>query len=425
VAAGGLPADERNELLFEMTDEVAALVLENNRAQTLGLMIARRQALPMANVHARYLDQLEAEHWLDRALEFLPTDRQIAERQSSGRGLLTPELAVAMAYTKNADVADILLTDLPDDPALESDLVGYFPGPLRERFPDAIRNHRLRRGIVITQLVNQMVNLSGISYDHRMTEDTGASTSDVARAWIAMREISGFAEQWRQIEALRTTITLDTQLDLFLDCRRTAERCSLWLLRHRHPPIEIADAIADFRPGIQSLLAGFDGLLSGRMADSVYSTEAARLAAGVPESLAQRSAIWKLLHTGFDLIEIANREGVGVAAVATVYWKVFDRLDLMWLWDAIGALPRSDRWQTQARSALRDDLMTVLAELAGTVMRRSGGSTESWFVANERPIARALEMFAEIRRAEVFDLTNLSVALRQLRNLGLTSVHER
>ena len=146
VAAGGLPADERNGLLFEMTDEVAVLVLENNRAQTLGLMIARRQALPMANVHARYLDQLEAEHWLDRALEFLPTDRQIAERQSSGRGLLTPELAVAMAYTKNADVADILLTDLPDDPALESDLVGYFPGPLRERFPEAIRNHRLRRG---------------------------------------------------------------------------------------------------------------------------------------------------------------------------------------------------------------------------------------------------------------------------------------
>jgi glutamate dehydrogenase len=408
-----------------MTDEVAALVLDNNRAQTVALMIARRQALPMANVHARYLDQLEAEHWLDRALEFLPTDRQIAERQSAGRGLLTPELAVTMAYTKNADVADILLTDLPDDPALDADLFTYFPGPLRQRYPDAIRAHRLRREIATTQLVNQMVNLSGISYDHRMTEDTGASTSDVSRAWVAMREIFGFAEQWHRIDEMRGEISLDTQLELFLDCRRTAERCSLWLLRHRHPPIEIAAAIADFRPDIQSLLHAFDGLLSGRMRDSVYSTEAARLAAGVPETLAQQSAVWKLLHTGFDLIEIARRESVSVSAVATVYWQVFDRLDLMWLWDAIGALPRPDRWQTQARSALRDDLMTVLAELAGTVMRRSGGSTDSWIAANERPIARALEMFSEIRRVEVFDLTNLSVALRQLRNLGLTSVHER
>jgi glutamate dehydrogenase len=355
----------------------------------------------------------------------LPTDRQIAERQSAGRALLTPELAVMMAYTKNADVADLLAADLSDDPALEADLFRYFPEPLRQRFPAAILTHRLRREIATTQLVNQMVNLSGISYDHRMTEDTGASTSDVSRAWVATREIFGFAEQWNQIDELSGGVSLDTQLELFLDCRRTAERCSLWLLRHRHPPLEIAAAIADFRPGIQSFLLGFDGLLSGRMRDSVYSTEAARLAAGVPESLAQRSAVWKLLHTGFDLIEIANREGVRVADVATVYWRVFDRLDLMWLWDAIGYLPRSDRWQTQARSALRDDLMSVLAELAGTVMRRSGGSTDSWIAVNERPISRALEMFAEIRRAEVFDLTNLSVALRQLRNLGLTSVHER
>ena len=121
-----------------MTDEVAELVLENNRAQTLGLMIARRQALPMANVHARYLDQLEADHWLDRALEFLPTDRQIAERQSSGRGLLTPELAVVMAYTKNADVADILL----DRPARRS---GARRRPGRATSPGRCANASPRR----------------------------------------------------------------------------------------------------------------------------------------------------------------------------------------------------------------------------------------------------------------------------------------
>ena len=46
-----------------------------------------------------------------------------------------------------------------------------------------------------------------------------------------------------------------------------------------------------------------------------------------------------------------------------MHWELFDRLDLTWLWDGIGALPRADRWQTQARSALRDDLLTALAEL--------------------------------------------------------------
>ena len=120
-------SSERNALLAAMTDEVGELVLDDNRAQTLALAIARRQALPMVNVHARYLDVLEAEGWLDRALEFLPTDKQLAERQAAGVGLTTPEFAVLIAYTKSANIDDARRSDLPDDPYLEPELVRYFP----------------------------------------------------------------------------------------------------------------------------------------------------------------------------------------------------------------------------------------------------------------------------------------------------------
>ena len=156
-----------------MTDEVAELVLDNNKAQTLALVIARRQALPMVNVHARYIDVLESEGWLDRELEFLPTDKQIAERQAAGHGLTAPEFAVLIAYTKNANVAEVQKSDLPDIALVEADLLDYFPTELRQRYADAIRQHPLRREIISTRIVNQMVNLSGISFDHRMTEDTG------------------------------------------------------------------------------------------------------------------------------------------------------------------------------------------------------------------------------------------------------------
>ena len=187
VRDGELTVRQRNELLVEMTGEVARLVLDDNRAQTLALMIARTQSLSMVNVHARYLETLEAEGYLDRELEFLPSDKQIAERQSAGSGLRAPEFAVMIAYTKNADIVEVLESDLPDDPALENDLMEYFPVEIRERFPDAIRSHRLRREIITTTIVNNMVNLAGISFDHRMTEDSGASVSDVARAFLASR----------------------------------------------------------------------------------------------------------------------------------------------------------------------------------------------------------------------------------------------
>ncbi len=422
VAAGELTVEQRNELLGSMTDEVGDLVLANNKAQTLALTIARRQALPMVNVHARYIDALETEGWLDRALEFLPSDKQIAERQAAGHGLQAPEFAVLIAYTKNANVAEVTRSDLPDAELLRKDLLAYFPSALRERYAAAIATHPLRREIVATQLVNEMVNLSGISFDHRMTEDTGASVVDVTRAWVVAREVYDFASLWEEIDALTGEVPLETQLDLFLDCRKMAERGALWLLRHRRPPIDIEAAVAQFQPGIAELSRALEPALQGRMADVVRSGEASRLTVGVPEDLAERAGVWPLLHTGFDLVEVAAVHGREVADVARVQWAVFDRLDLAWLWDGIGSLPRSDRWQTQARSALRDDLLTALAELTATVIESASGSVEAWLRANERAVTRATSMFTEIRRAEGYDLTTLSVALRQLRNLALTSV---
>ena len=417
MAEGAMTIEERNDVLAEMTDEVADLVLDDNRSQTLTLAIARRQALPMVNVHARYLHVLEAEGWLNRPLEFLPTDKQIAERQAGGIGLTTPEFAVVLAYTKSVNMTEMVRTEFPDDPYLEPDLIRYFPTVLQQRYRSEILAHRLRREIIATQIANQMVNLSGISFDNRMTEDTGAGVVDVMRAWVAARDVFNFPAMWDQIEALPSHVKLDTQLEMFLEARRMAERGALWLLRHRRPPLDIAVVVAEFQPGISELSTTLEAHLLGRIRDQMFGNEAARLAAGVPERLAQRSVLWPLMHTAFDVIDLAHRQHLTVREAAAAYWEMFDALDLGWLWDAVGALPRNDRWQTQARSALRDDLMSALANLADDALY-VGGARE-WITANERIVARAMAMFTEIRRADAYDLTTLSVALRQLRNLVL------
>ncbi|WP_040495117.1 NAD-glutamate dehydrogenase [Ilumatobacter nonamiensis] len=421
VHAGDLTVKQRNELLAEMTDDVAELVLDDNRAQTLALMIARRQAHPMVNVHARYLDALESDGLIDRSLEFLPSDKALAERQANGQGMLTPEFAVMIAYTKQVDVQEILDSDLPDDPALDADLLAYFPLALRERYPDRLREHRLRREIVATSVVNSMVNLSGISFDHRMTEGTGATVTDVARAFIVAREVTQFAEQWSEIDTL-VDLDPDAQVDLFLDLRRMAERCATWLLRNRRPPLDIAGAIGAFRTDIRTLSTAMVDTATGRVHDDIVELRQQHIEQGVPPELAARASQWPWLHTGFDIVEVARPRACDVLEAARTYWAVFEALDLAWLWDGIGALPRSDRWQTQGRAALRDDLLAVLASLTGHVLDTAGGDPHAWIEANGRPATRALGMHTEIRRADSFDLTTLSVALRQLRNLTLTAV---
>jgi len=153
------------------------------------------------------------------------------------------------------------------------------------------------------------------------------------------------------------------------------------------------------------------------MREQAFALEAGRLAANIPETLAQRSVLWPLLHTGFDVVDLAERTKQPLHSVAGVYWEVFEQLDLGWLWEAIGRLPRSNRWQTQARSALRDDLLAALADLAEDAI--IAGSVTDWMDTSERMITRAGLLFTEIRRVDTHDLTTLSVALRQLRNLAL------
>jgi glutamate dehydrogenase len=372
----------------------------------------------MVDVHARYLDLLEAEGWLDRGLEFLPAAEELAERQATGIGLTAPELAVLLAYTKNADVTEVLPSPLPDDPALAPMLAGYFPQALRERYPGAIAAHPLRREIVATAVVNQMVNLQGISFDHRMTEETGLGVADITRAWVAARDMLDAASRWSEIDDLDPAVPLISQIELFVEARRMCERVTLWLLRQRRPPVDIGVNVATFRRPLAALEGSLGDALTGAMAEQVDAVTAGRVAAGIPYDLAQRSAVWRLLHIGPDLIELAHRYGRPVDVVAGTYWGLFDQLDLFWLWDRVGALPRIDRWSTQARSSVRDDLLGALVELADGVLS-VGYPVDRWIEANLRAVDRMRGIFREIRRAGAYDLTALSVAVRQLRNLAL------
>ena len=207
-----------------------------------------------------------------------------------------------LAYTKSVNMGEMVRTQVPDDPT-EPDLVA-FPKKLQSVTGRRSRSS-VARELIATQIANQMVNLSGISFDNRMTEDTGAGVVDVMRAWVAARDIFSFQAMWDQIEALPTHVKLDTQLTIFLDARRMVERGALWLLRHRRPPLEIGAVVAEFQPGINELSKTLEAHLRGKMRDQLFASEAARLAAGVPEQVAQRSVLWPLMHTAFDVIDLA------------------------------------------------------------------------------------------------------------------------
>ncbi len=426
VEAGDMTEKQRNELLASMTDEVGDLVLRDNYQQTQAISQALALAHPMVDVHARYMHSLEHAGRLDRNLEFLPGDEELGERRSENRGLTAPELAILLSYGKITAYQDILRSDAPEDPYLARELERYFPTPLRDRFREQIHEHRLHRQITATHVTNSLVNRNGPSFVFRLGEETGAEAPDIARAYTAAREIFSLRNLWDGIEALDNKVEARMQSRIMLDARKLVERATRWLLRYRRMPLDIQATIDHFSGGAVELSERIPAILLDGDREAVANTVQRLIDAGVPRDLAERAASLGPMFSALDITDVANHTGESLDTTAAVYFTLGDRLKLHWLRRHIEALPRDNRWRTLARSALRDDIFNQQASLTAEVLRNTPDDQpvheriEAWVEANQGPAHRTLQVLADINSSGTFDLSTLSVALREIRNLITT-----
>jgi glutamate dehydrogenase len=422
VARGDLTERQRNDLLTQMTDSVAELVLKDNYEQTETLSLSEAQAAGMIDVHGRLLRRLEQSHRLDRELEALPDDEELAERKRDHLGLTRPELATLLSYSKIHLYDALLESDVPEDPHLSAEFERYFPDPLPERFGEQMPEHRLRREITATQIVNNMLHGGGSTYAFRLHEETGAPAAEIARAYAVARDIFRMRPQWAEIEALDNRVSAEVQIGMLLEGRRLIERGSRWLLRNLDRPIAIAPAVHRFEPGAAKLYESVPRLLEPDDAQPIERRAAELREAGVPDALAMRVASLGTMFAVFDIVEVAEESGLDVESVAAVHFQLGDRLQLHWLRDRIVELPRDDRWRALARAALRDDLYGLHRALTAEVLRSSrdgrdpGARVSAWIEANPAS-DRTMQTLADIRVGRTYDMTTLPVAVREVRNL--------
>ncbi|WP_405860270.1 NAD-glutamate dehydrogenase [Streptomyces sp. NBC_01515] len=423
VTDGDMTVKQRNKILAEMTDEVGALVLRNNYAQNTAIANALAQSKDMLHAQQRFLRTLVREGHLDRALEFLPTDRQIRERLAQGQGLTGPETAVLLAYTKITVSDELLHTTLPDDPYLRTLLHAYFPTALRETFAEQIDTHALHREIVTTVLVNDTVNTGGTSFLHRLREETGASLEEIVRAQTAARAIFDAAEVWDGVEALDNTVEAPVQTRIRLHSRRLCERGTRWLLNNRPQPLQLAETVEFFSERVEQVWSQLPKLLRGADLDWYQEIYDELTGSGVPAELATRVAGFSSAFPALDIVSVADRTGKDPMDVAEVYYDLADRLHITQLMDRIIELPRADRWQSMARASIREDLYAAHAALTADILAAGNGTSTpeqrfvSWQEKNAAILGRARTTLDEIQSSETFDLANLSVAMRTMRTL--------
>ncbi|MCY7400575.1 MAG: NAD-glutamate dehydrogenase [Nocardioides sp.] len=423
VRSGEMDEPSRNALLAEMTDEVGTLVLRDNYEQNLALANAEAHAPSLLHVHEDWMRALERRGVLNRDLEGLPSTRQVRRRLDLKQALSAPELSVLLAWTKIVLADELIASDLPDDPYLREDLLAYFPSRMKPDLEAAIEDHPLRREIIVTQVVNDLVNGAGMTFWPRLAGETGASAADLTRANFVAREIFGSLSLRQDIAALDNRVPADRQTRMRIEMRTLVERASRWLVTNRRPPLDSQATVDFFRVRVQAVMTDLPSIVSGLERDD-YAGRAERLSDhGVPDELASRVAVLASAYALLGIVETADRLDLDPAEVARVHFALGERLGLPALVNRIFALPRDDRWQTMARAAVRDDLYGVHQQLTARVLETTS-STDSaparvaeWEDSDQELVDRSAATLEEICREETAELARLSVGLRVVRGL--------
>ena len=423
VANDDMTLKQRDKLLVEMTDEVASLVLTDNYLQTQCINQCYAGGTNALNELQRFMQHLESINRLDRPIEFLPDNEQIADRLAADEGLSRPEVSVLVSYSKMVMYDELLDSTFAEEPALQKMLIDYFPKVLGERFGDKIAEHRLRPEIIVSVVCNEFVNRLGPSFAFRMQHELGATAQEVATAFVAVVSIFKLPALWQSIEQLDNQVPADMQNQMQILVRGLVERATHWLLRSRRGIHSIDNVITQFKPGIEELIVSMPESLARVNRQTLDQRVNYFVNAGVPAETAMAVSQVVPLSSSLDIVEIASSTNALVGDVAKVYFELGHHLELQWLRDNISELQVRSHWHTLSKSELRSDLHYQQRHLTAEVLTSAGDQktpsamVKRWSQANQAAVDKYSDLIVDMKASSAVDFAMLSLAVNEVHKL--------
>jgi glutamate dehydrogenase len=416
--ADRLTENARVKLLVSMTDDVAALVLEDNRLQALALSIAEAGGVAAAPSYIRIGEMLEERGQLDRKTEGLADNETLARRAADGHGLARPELAVLLSSAKLALQDALEHSALPDDPGLAADLLLAFPAAMRTKYRDDILGHRLRREIVATKLANRIVNRLGLVQPFELVEEEGATFAQMASAFVAAERLFAMGKIWSAIE----TAAMPEQARILLfDRAASALRPQMAdLLRagagHVHP----STLVDELQPGVTQLAKSANELLGvqGRTQSAQLRAELA--AAGAPDTEAAMVAHLYDLDGAVGLASLARDSRLAASPLAVAFIDLGARLGLDWAQGTAARMSPSDTWERLLVAGLARDFQHMRLDFLRRVTTKKGdpaAAVAGWAEAQAPAIRQFQAMIARAQKSYPVSPAILAQLASQARNL--------
>uniref|UniRef100_A0A1A9VK90 Uncharacterized protein n=1 Tax=Glossina austeni TaxID=7395 RepID=A0A1A9VK90_GLOAU len=422
--AGGVSLEKRNEILASMVDEVASKVLENhNRIETKALLLECLQAKERLEQHHRLLLSLEKSGLLNRSVEFLPTEEEIARMLTGAEGFSSPQLSILMSYARTAIKNEIIHSDLPEKDLISNDyLLGYFPKKMITKFKDFILKHQLRREIISTCIANDVVNRMGCIFINNLAENTGIKVQEAVNIYIVVNHLYDLNSLWQKIDELDGKIDVNSYLQIVRNVQKFIGRVSFWLVKNlgKLSFVELDD-VTKFKDAIETLGQNLTDVLDEHLL-KVYSHESTSLVElNINKDLAKKVADLCVLAYALDIISVAEQTSLSILDAGKIYFELKSllRFDLIRT-IAIKMKSRSSYWDRSLVNDLLDDLSNYHHKLAVKVIKATDNpedKVQTW-VCNDKDYVERYNSFLDEMVASKLDLSKLIFIIRRIKVLA-------
>jgi glutamate dehydrogenase len=422
--AGGVSLEKRNEILASMVDEVASKVLENhNRIETKALLLECLQAKERLEQHHRLLLSLEKSGLLNRSVEFLPTEEEIARMLTGAEGFSSPQLSILMSYAKTAIKNEIIHSDLPEKDLISNDyLLGYFPKKMITKFKDFILKHQLRREIISTCIANDVVNRMGYIFINNLAENTGIKVQEAVNIYIVVNHLYDLNSLWQKIDELDGKIDVNSYLQIVRNVQKFIGRVSFWLVKNlgKLSFVELDD-VTKFKDAIETLGQNLTDVLDEHLL-KVYSHESTSLVElNINKDLAKKVADLCVLAYALDIISVAEQTSLSILDAGKIYFELKSllRFDLIRT-IAIKMKSRSSYWDRSLVNDLLDDLSNYHHKLAVEVIKATDNpkdKVQTW-ACNDKDYIERYNSFLDEMVASKLDLSKLIFIIRRIKVLA-------
>jgi glutamate dehydrogenase len=380
MTAGRLKLPARNTLLASMTDDVAHLVLEDNRLQTLALSIAESGGAGDLPAYVRLMEVFESQGKLDRVVEGLEANEEYLRREAEGHGLTRPELAVLLSTAKLAAQDAAEEGTLAHDPELDAELLAAFPAPMAKAHKPAILGHRLRPQIIATKLANRMINRMGMLHPFELAEEEGCSMGVVAEAFAIAEHLFGLSALWDEIDV--TKIPEAARIMLFNQVAVETRAHMADMIRNGREGRSIGEALAAYAPVIAQLSGASKELLSPEAVAQTEAYAAKLAAAGAPPKLAAKLVRMAQLDGAIGLAALATGRKADPKELTKAFVAIGDALGLGWAQNAAMQMDPHDPWERLLVAGLARDFQAMRLDFLSRQKGAPGDAVTKWLGVN-------------------------------------------